>query len=179
MLVASAAPAETAAQQGAGGAGDPLSGTSWQLVRFQGSDGAVLTPDDRAKYTIQFDDKGGVAARIDCNRGRGTRTSTGPNQLQLGPLALTRAQCAPGSLHDQIVKQWLNVRSYVMKDGRLFLSLQADGGIYEFEPAATQPAQGGALSSPVPRRGPASWTCTRAGAAAAIASAPRREGTGR
>jgi hypothetical protein len=27
------------------------------------------------------------------------------------------------------------VRSYVLKDGRLFLSLQADGGIYEFEAA--------------------------------------------
>jgi len=25
-------------------------------------------------------------------------------------------------------------RSYVIKDGRLFLSLMADGGIYEFEP---------------------------------------------
>jgi len=43
--------------------------------------------------------------------------------------------CPPGSLHDQIVKQLPHVRSYVMKDGRLFLSLMADGGIYEFEPA--------------------------------------------
>ena len=32
----------------------PLAGTSWQLVRFQGSDGLVLTPDDRSKYTITF-----------------------------------------------------------------------------------------------------------------------------
>lgn len=39
-----------------------------------------------------------------------------------------------GSLHDQIVKQWGNIRSYVIKDGHLFLSLIADGGIYEFEP---------------------------------------------
>ena len=49
-------------------------------------------------------------------------------------LALTRAACPPGSLHDQIVKQWGNIRSYVLKDGHLFLSLMADGGIYEFEP---------------------------------------------
>jgi hypothetical protein len=48
-------------------------------------------------------------------------------------LALTRAQCAPGSLHDQIVKQWGNTRSYVIRDGHLFLALKADGGIYEFE----------------------------------------------
>lgn len=37
-------------------------------------------------------------------------------------------------MHDQIVKQWANIRSYVIKDGHLFLSLMADGGIYEFEP---------------------------------------------
>jgi heat shock protein HslJ len=111
-----------------------LTGTSWQLVKFQGGDGKTLTPEDRAKYTIEFAAGGQLAARIDCNRGRGTWKSSGPNQLQLGPLALTRALCPPGSLHDQIVKQWGYVRSYVVKDGHLFLSLMADGGIYEFEP---------------------------------------------
>ena len=120
----------------AGPTRDPLAGTSWQLVRFQGGDDSVLTPDDRTKYTIALEADGSVAVRVDCNRGRGTWTSSGPNQVQLGPLALTRAQCPPGSLHDQIVKQWGNVRSYVLKGGRLFLSLMADGGIYEFEPTA-------------------------------------------
>jgi len=43
--------------------------------------------------------------------------------------------CPPGSLHDHIVKQLPFVRSFVIKDGRLFLSLMADGGTYEFEPA--------------------------------------------
>jgi para-nitrobenzyl esterase len=32
------------------------------------------------------------------------------------------------------VQQLPNVRSYLIKDGRLFLSLMADGGIYELEP---------------------------------------------
>jgi putative lipoprotein len=111
-----------------------LEGTSWQLVRFQGGDDKTLTPDERAKYTIEFAAGGEVIARIDCNRGRGTWKSSGPNQIQFGPLALTRAQCPPGSLHDDIVKQWGYIRSYVIKDGHLFLSLMADGGIYEFEP---------------------------------------------
>lgn len=136
----------------------PLAGTSWQLVRFQGGDGSVLTPDDRAKYTLAFDAKGGVAARVDCNRGRGTWKSSAANQVQFGPLALTRAMCPPGSLHDQIVKQWGNIRSYVLKDGHLFLSLMADGGIYEFEPAA------GSFRSSVRPTGPTTWTCARAGA---------------
>jgi len=111
-----------------------LSGTSWQLVEFRGGDDSRLTPDERAKYTIEFGEGGRVSVRIDCNRGGGTWTSGGPNHLQFGPLALTRAACPPGSLHDQIVKQWGFIRSYVMKDGHLFLSLMADGGIYEFEP---------------------------------------------
>jgi para-nitrobenzyl esterase len=110
-----------------------LEQTTWRLVRFEGGDGAVLTPDDRNKYTIQFAAGGQLTAGIDCNRGKGTWTSTAPGHLEFGPLALTRAQCPEGSLHDQIVKQWPYVRSYVLRDGRLYLSLMADGGIYEFE----------------------------------------------
>ena len=112
-----------------------LGGSSWQLVKFQGGDGAVLTPDDKSKYTLAFGADGVMNARIDCNRGRGGWKSSGPNQLEFGPMAITRAECPPGSLHDQIVRQLPHVRSYVVKDGRLFLSLMADGGIYEFEPA--------------------------------------------
>ena len=37
-------------------------------------------------------------------------------------------------MHDQIVKQWGHIRSYVNRNGHLFLALIADGGIYEFEP---------------------------------------------
>jgi para-nitrobenzyl esterase len=55
-------------------------------------------------------------------------------RLELEPMLLTRAMCPPGSLHDQIVAHWSHVRSYALKDGRLFLSLTADGGSYEFEP---------------------------------------------
>jgi para-nitrobenzyl esterase len=110
-----------------------LGGTSWQLVRFQGSDDKTLIPDDRSKYTIAFNSDGSLTVRIDCNRGRGTWKSVGPSQLQFGPLALTRAMCPPGSLHDHIVKQWEYIRSYVIRNGHLYLSLIADGGIYEFE----------------------------------------------
>jgi len=112
-----------------------LGGTSWQLVKFQGSDERTLTPDDWARYTIEFGTDGRLSARIDCNRGVGTWKSSEPSQLEFGPLALTRAMCPPGSLHDHLVKQWPYVRSYVLQDGHLFLSLMADGGIFEFEPA--------------------------------------------
>lgn len=103
-------------------------------MKFQGGDDTTLTPDDRAKYTIEFAAGGRLAARVDCNRGRGTWKSSGPSQIEFGPLGLTRAKCPPGSMHDQIVKQWGSIRSYVIRDDHLFLSLKADGGTYEFEP---------------------------------------------
>jgi heat shock protein HslJ len=138
-----------------------LGGTSWQLVKFQGSDDKTLTPDDKAKYTISFETDGRVSARIDCNRGRGTWRSSGPNRLQFGPLALTRAMCPPGSLHDRITKDWEFVRSYTIKDYHLFLALMADGGIYEFEPiGGSKPA---AAKSPVASKGPVKYECTRTG----------------
>jgi heat shock protein HslJ len=112
----------------------PLAGTSWRLVKFEGGDDTVLKPDDPSKYTVEFAADGNLSARVDCNRGRGTWKSAGSNQITLGPMALTRAQCPPGSLHDQIVKQWGNIRSFVIRNGHLFLALMADGGIYEFEP---------------------------------------------
>jgi para-nitrobenzyl esterase len=114
---------------------DTLGNTSWQLVQFEGGDGTVLTPDDGTKYTLTFNADGSLAARIDCNRGSGAWKSTAPRKLELGPMALTRAMCPPESLHDRIVNHLPYVRSYVIKDGHLFLSLMADGGIYEFEPA--------------------------------------------
>jgi uncharacterized lipoprotein YbaY/heat shock protein HslJ len=123
-------------------AGTNLGGTSWQLVKFQGSDGKTLPPDDKSKYAITFGNDGRFSAQIDCNRGSGTWKSDGPNQLQIGRMALTRAMCPPGSLHDRIVKDLSAVRSFIIKEGHLFLSLMADGGIYEFEPTGGSSPEG-------------------------------------
>jgi para-nitrobenzyl esterase len=112
-----------------------LAGTSWQLVRFQGGDDKVLTPDDRAKYTLSFGADGRLAARLDCNRGTGGWKSPEKGRLELGPMAVTRAMCAPGSIDHEVSKRLHYVRSYVLKDGKLFLSMMADGGVFEFEPA--------------------------------------------
>ena len=111
-----------------------LGGTSWQLVRFQGGDRTVLAPDDRSKYTLAFNANGRVAARLDCNRGTGSWKSARQGQLELGPMAVTRAMCPPGSIDHEISKRLFYVRSYVMKNDRLFLSMMADGGVFELEP---------------------------------------------
>jgi para-nitrobenzyl esterase len=113
-----------------------LTGTSWQLVNLQGADGTTQVPGDRSKYTITFGRDGRVSVRVDCNRGGSTWKSPSAGQLQFGSWSMTRAKCPPGSLHDQIVTEGASVRSYVIKDGHLFLSGMASGGSYELEPLA-------------------------------------------
>ena len=113
-----------------------LVGTTWQLVKFEGGDGTVRTPDDPAHYWMRFESDSGVSMQIDCNRGHGSWRSTPPSSIEFGAIAITRMACPPGSMHDQILRQLPYVRSYIIKDGRLFLSLMADGGIYEFEQTA-------------------------------------------
>jgi len=122
-----------------------LAGSSWQLVSFQASDGRVTTPPIRSNYTISFGSDGRVSAQIDCNRGNGTWATSGNGQLTFGPLATTRAQCPRGSLYDSIVRNWPYVRYYSIRNGHLFLTLQGNGGVYEFEPMTGSQALGSAV----------------------------------
>jgi heat shock protein HslJ len=112
-----------------------LTGTSWRLVAFKGSDDTVLRPKDRNKYTVVFGDGGRLSAVVDCNQGHGTWDSDGPGHLTFGALGLTRMMCPEegAKLDSNLETQWENVTSYVLKGGRLSLSLKTDGGTYEFE----------------------------------------------
>lgn len=120
------------AQKSSGG--NPLSGTSWQLVKFQGPDERTVTVDDKSKYTITFGSNGRVTARVDCNRASSTWKVTAKGELQFGSWSRTSAKCGPGSLHDQIVTEGGDVQNFAIKDGHLFLSGMAGGGYYELEP---------------------------------------------
>jgi len=113
---------------------NPLSGTSWQLVKFQGPDERTFTPDDKSKYTIEFGSNGRVVARVDCNRASSTWRSTAKGELKFGSWSRTSTKCGPGSLHDQIVTEGAAVTNFAIKDGHLFLSGMAAGGYYELEP---------------------------------------------
>jgi para-nitrobenzyl esterase len=118
-------------------ADSPLAGTVWQLVRFVGGNSKQVVPDDPAKYTLQFQPQGQLFARVDCNRGRGRWDARADQQLRLDAMAVTRAMCPPGSLHDQILMHLPLVRSYKLNGARLLLTLEANGGVYEF--AAMEP----------------------------------------
>ncbi len=117
-----------------------LAGTTWRLVEFRSSDDRIGTvrPDNPDNYTMILEPAGRVALQLNCNRGAGTWTATptGPDSgsFGFGPLAVTRAFCPPPSLDGQIARDAEYVRSYVLRDGRLYLNLMADGGTYVWEP---------------------------------------------
>ncbi|MGB5776863.1 MAG: META domain-containing protein, partial [Sedimenticolaceae bacterium] len=98
-----------------------LVGRTWQLVRIMSMDDTESVPDDRSHYRLRLEADGAVQVRADCNRAFGKWTSEQPGKLEFGPLAATKAQCPPGSLHDSYLAQFPWVRSYVTKDGKLFL----------------------------------------------------------
>ena len=114
---------------------NPLSGTTWQLVKFQGPDERTFSPDDRSKYTISFGSNGRVTVRVDCNRGSSTwKLGSENGELQFGSWSRTSAKCGQGSLHDQIVREGADVHKFDIKDGHLFLFGMPNGGYYELEP---------------------------------------------
>lgn len=122
----------------------PLAGTRWQLVELQSMDDATGTTRVRnpALYTLHLQPDGRATMRLDCNRGFGewrAEPSRDPSNgsFRFGPLAVTRALCPPPSLGERVAIQAASVRGYLLKDGRLHLSLLADGGILVWEPMAS------------------------------------------
>jgi heat shock protein HslJ len=113
-----------------------LAGTAWRLLNIASMDDTDYRPDDPSKYTLQFAGDGAVSIQADCNRGTGSWDSEASGQLRFGPIASTRALCPPGSLSERYLAQFEWVRSYVMRDGHLYLATMADGSIIEFEPLA-------------------------------------------
>jgi len=100
----------------------------------------TVKPTDPSLYSMRLDADGTVSMRLNCNSATGSWHSEPGREpisgsFEFGPIAATRALCPPPTLDEQIAAHAGYIRSYVMKDGRLYLSLMADGGIYVWEPA--------------------------------------------
>ena len=122
---------------GAAASSAPLAGTQWRLVEFQSMDDSQGTarPSDRSLYTMWLHGDGTVTMQLNCNRATGTWSAepgsdATSGRFEFGPLAATHALCPPPSMDESIIAQSRFIRSYLLKDGRLYLSLMADGGIY-------------------------------------------------
>lgn len=141
LIVSACAPNEQLPTSTAGLALTDLTGSSWRLVEIQSMDDAQGTtkPGDPDKYRMQFETGGRAVFELDCNRGTGswTMVAAGDNSgaISFGPIATTRMACPPPSLGDRLANDLASVRGYRLVDGRLSLSLIADGGILVWERA--------------------------------------------
>lgn len=121
-----------------------LAGTTWELVQFQSMDDAqgTLRVADPSLYTVTFGTDGRATMRLNCNRGMGSWQAVPAadrvsGSLTFGLIAGTRALCPPPSLDERLVRDLPQVRGYLLRDGQLHMSLQADAGIYSWRPVRT------------------------------------------
>jgi triacylglycerol lipase len=119
---------------------NPLSGTEWRLVEFQSMNDTIGTvkPEDPSLFTMRLNSDGTVDMRLDCNSASGTWISEpgddgSSGRFEFGALAATRAMCPPPNLDEHILTQARYIRGYLLRGGKLYLSLMADGGIYAWE----------------------------------------------
>ncbi len=125
-----------------------LEGSRWELVSIASMDDAQGTTRtaNPADYTLTLASDGRAQWKLDCNRAVSSWQATAAasdgtsGQMSFGPVAGTRALCAPPQLDERVVRAMPYVRSYLLKDGKLYLSLMADGGIYEWRPAQQAPS---------------------------------------
>ena len=145
----------------------PLAGTQWRLVEFQSMDDAqgIARPSEGTVYSMRLHGDGTVTMQLNCNRATGTWSAVPGSeatsgQFEFGPLAATRALCPPPSMDESIAAQSKYVRSYLLKDDRLHLSLMADGGIYVWARDGSAPSAAVVPASPE-NGGPRNWEVTR------------------
>ena len=141
--------AATLAGCGSATASDPLAGTTWRLVSIESmsDEQPGITIDDPAKYTVMFGGDGRAAFQVDCNRGNGSWTAAAASDsgsVTFGPIALTRMFCPQPSVDTTVVADLGRVRSYLLSDGQLHLSMEADSGIMHWDPqpGGTEPGEG-------------------------------------
>jgi heat shock protein HslJ len=118
-----------------------LSDVTWQLVEFQSMDDAQGTsrPANPSSYTMKLGTDGSASFKFDCNSGSGTYTSTKAadglsGTIAFTPIASTLMACLPPSMGEKLAANTRYMSGWLLKDGKLNVSLMADGGIYVWEP---------------------------------------------
>lgn len=127
---------------GSASAADPLTGTTWHLTGITSmapDEEPDTTIDDPSLYSVTFGDDRRAVFLVHCNRGSSTwhaeASAPGSGSLTFGPLALTRMYCPQPSADTKVAAALGRVRSYLISDGKLHLSLEADGGVMNWDPA--------------------------------------------
>jgi len=123
--------ADTAPEAESGPA-DPRGGT-WQLQEINRPDGQSETPE--GEYSVTFSEHADeLLVTADCNNGRGTFSLSADGTLSVGPVALTRMACPPGSLSVEFA-QLLGESEQWNRSGNTLELVTADSTVLVF----TQP----------------------------------------
>src|SRR3712207_525246 len=122
---------ERASETAPGNTPPELRGTSWRWVGVT-SPVETLTVAEPERYTLAFTDGDRIALRADCNRGSAPVASPSPGALSVGPMAMTRALCPPGSLSDRFARDVSRAVRYAVRGGELHLELPTDSGVLRF-----------------------------------------------
>jgi len=108
-----------------------LVGTLWLWQGTLMSDGTEIEPQDPTRFTLAFDEEGGVNVVADCNVAAGEYVIDGPAlELELGPVTL--AECEEPSPVAEYLEGLANVDSSMLDDGDLILMLAVDSGTMRF-----------------------------------------------
>ena len=94
---------------------EPLVGTNWQLVQFEGR-----TFEANDNYTLLFSADDKLSGQGDCNRLMGNYTLSEGDQMKIGMLASTRAMCPNQEMEDKFIAMLQTIDSYKI-DGKLLM----------------------------------------------------------
>ena len=112
-------------------------GTTWRWTGFQGGDDATVEPEAaEAAVTLTFRADGTVHVAAGCATADLPYTLEGSSGLAIDAEGLDVSGCAEGTAPARLMRDLAFMRSYVFRDGRLFVSLLADGGIHAFVASA-------------------------------------------
>ncbi|WP_052223069.1 META domain-containing protein [Novosphingobium malaysiense] len=115
-----------------------LAETHWQLVSVDYGNGQrkALTPQQRTRHVMTFNDDGKMSLTLDCNRGFADWSAgpieAGNGALSIGPVASTRALCPAPSFGEELAADLPSARGYTLLPGGKGLTIVTDRAAFVF-----------------------------------------------
>lgn len=104
---------------------------NWKWIGTRYSNDADTRPADPSRYVLRLEPGGSVRVQADCN-GAGGSYLLKEGRIRINITHATMAACEPGSLEEVFLRGLSVAALYFLRDGRLYLDLNADAGIMEF-----------------------------------------------
>ncbi len=108
-----------------------LENTKWQLVELTVLGGHIFEPDEPGKYELYFRTGERLTGSSDCNDIEGSWFQDG-SALRFEPFRVTRALCAPGSLHNNYALYMKDVSGFSLEGEHLILTSPTEGVAVKF-----------------------------------------------